>query len=187
MPDAPVRPARQPPDPARHGYRPCASSSSRPPPPSSPDPSATTTPPPPASPPKPAKPGTNTHPATTHSDPSGKTTGEYALIGYATSPVLRDISETVELVVSELATNAIKASVDADGRLPGYDAKERSRWIGLRLSSDQARVLVEVWDSNPLAPDPRTAHADDEAGRGLTLVASVCERWDWYPVSDGLG
>ncbi len=100
---------------------------------------------------------------------------------------LRDISETVELVVSELATNAIKASVDADGRLPGYDAKERSRWIGLRLSSDQARVLVEVWDSNPLAPDPRTAHADDEAGRGLTLVASVCERWDWYPVSDGLG
>src|SRR6266536_3910847 len=69
MPDAPVRPARQPPDPARHGYRPCASSSSRPPPPSSPDPSATTTPPPPASPPKPAKPGTNTHPATTHSEP----------------------------------------------------------------------------------------------------------------------
>ncbi|MGE5287663.1 MAG: ATP-binding protein [Micromonosporaceae bacterium] len=100
---------------------------------------------------------------------------------------LRDISETVELVVSELATNAIKASVGADGRLPGYDAKERSRWIGLRLSSDQARVLVEVWDSNPLAPDPRNAHADDEAGRGLTLVAAVCERWDWYPVNDGQG
>jgi len=42
------------------------------PPPSSPGPSATTTTPPPASPPKPARPGTSTHPATTHSDPSGK-------------------------------------------------------------------------------------------------------------------
>ncbi len=100
---------------------------------------------------------------------------------------LRDISGTVELVVSELATNAIKASVGDDGQVPGYDEQERLRWIGMRLSSDRERVLIEVWDSNPLAPDPRNAHVDGEAGRGLTLVAELCERWDWYPVKDGWG
>ncbi len=57
----------------------------------------------------------------------------------------------------------------------------------MRLSSDRERVLIEVWDSNPLAPDPRNAHVDGEAGRGLTLVAELCERWDWYPVKDGWG
>lgn len=99
---------------------------------------------------------------------------------------LDGISEAVELVVSELATNAIKASAGGNGRAPGYD-EHQLRWIGLRLSSDRARMLIEVWDRNPLTPEPRNAHADDEAGRGLMLVTELCERWNWYPVKDEWG
>jgi anti-sigma regulatory factor (Ser/Thr protein kinase) len=61
--------------------------------------------------------------------------------------------------------------------------------IGLRLSSDQVRVLIEVWDGNPHPPATRPVNADgvpalDEAGgRGLFLVEALSQRWSWYPVA----
>jgi anti-sigma regulatory factor (Ser/Thr protein kinase) len=97
------------------------------------------------------------------------------------------IADTVEHVVSELLTNAVRASVGTDGQVPGYDEQSGLKWVGLRLSSDGVRVLVEVWDSNPLPPDPRNAYPDDEGGRGLGLVAALCERWGSYQVKEGWG
>ncbi|MEU3855171.1 SpoIIE family protein phosphatase [Streptomyces sp. NPDC029554] len=67
----------------------------------------------------------------------------------------------VELVVSELITNAIKY-----GRDP----------IRLRLVQDQG-LIVEVSDGGKSSPHLRRAANEDEGGRGLFLVAQLTERW----------
>jgi anti-sigma regulatory factor (Ser/Thr protein kinase) len=51
---------------------------------------------------------------------------------------LNGLAADTELLVSELVTNAVKAM-----------AGQQQAAIRLRLSSDSARVLVEVWDAEP--------------------------------------
>jgi anti-sigma regulatory factor (Ser/Thr protein kinase) len=81
------------------------------------------------------------------------------------------LGEAAELVVSELATNAIRACQAAGAH----------RQVRLRLASDRARVLIEVQDDIPLPPVPAGATVDDESRRGLCLVEAVSAAWDWYP------
>ena len=83
---------------------------------------------------------------------------------------LTGLSERIELVVSELVTNAVHAS------------RELTRYpvVRLWLLADDSRVLVLVWDANPRPPT--RLHTDDEAerGRGLILVESVSDGWNWF-------
>lgn len=84
-------------------------------------------------------------------------------------------SDTVTLVVAELAANAV-----LHGRVPGRDFE-------LRLTYDRSAglVRVEVSDTHPARPQPPEAApepapepaADAEGGRGLLLVAAVADRW----------
>lgn len=89
---------------------------------------------------------------------------------------LDGLSETAELLVSELVTNAVKATAGQDLPLP----------VRLRLSSDKDRLLIEVWDADPRPPvlpglaDDGTPAPADEGGRGLFLVATLSHRWNWY-------
>ncbi len=85
-----------------------------------------------------------------------------------------ELSETAELLVSELSTNALQAS-----RL-----LEQPAVIGLWLLSDHQRVIVSVWDGNPRPPLRKRASQDDEGGRGLILVEALSTRWGWYPSRD---
>ncbi|MFJ3308927.1 SpoIIE family protein phosphatase [Streptomyces sp. NPDC086549] len=74
------------------------------------------------------------------------------------------LEETVfvtELVVSELVTNAIRYGVPP---------------IQLRLIRDRA-LICEVSDGSSTSPHLRRAHAFDEGGRGLLLVAQLTQRW----------
>jgi anti-sigma regulatory factor (Ser/Thr protein kinase) len=89
------------------------------------------------------------------------------------------LGDTVELLVSELMTNAIQASQ----RMPGPSTPP----VRLRLSSDRAVVLIEVWDGNPGAPVLMDADENAESGRGLILVDALSTRWSWYlpPERDG--
>nr|WP_308298739.1 SpoIIE family protein phosphatase [Streptomyces sp. GESEQ-35] len=66
-----------------------------------------------------------------------------------------------ELVVSELVTNAIRY-----GEPP----------IRLRLIRDRT-LICEVSDGSSTSPHLRRAHAYDEGGRGLLLVAQLTQRW----------
>src|SRR5713226_3689142 len=91
---------------------------------------------------------------------------------------LGDLAETIELVVSELVTNAVQASVDHNGR-PCYTPDTGLACIHLRLSTDGLVALVEVWDENFQQPTPTQASPDDESGRGLMLVDALAERWGW--------
>jgi anti-sigma regulatory factor (Ser/Thr protein kinase) len=87
------------------------------------------------------------------------------------------LGSPVELVVSELVTNAIRAC----------RAEAAHSQVELRLASDRARVLIEVQDCSPHPPVPAGATAYDESRRGLYLVEAMSAAWDWYPdqVSDG--
>ena len=89
---------------------------------------------------------------------------------------LDGLSETAELLVSELVTNAVKVTAGQDLPLP----------VRLRLSSDKDRLLIEVWDADPRPPvlpgleDDGTPAPAEEGGRGLFLVATLSQRWNWY-------
>lgn len=82
---------------------------------------------------------------------------------------LRDLAGDAEMIVSELITNAIDASALLPERPP----------VSLRLLLTGKSLVIEVWDHSPLGLEPREADADDECGRGLTVVAALSDRWGW--------
>jgi anti-sigma regulatory factor (Ser/Thr protein kinase) len=94
---------------------------------------------------------------------------------------LKKLTEPGELCVAELMSNAVKAVQDLEPAL--------RQPIGLRLSSDGARLLIQIWDCNPTLPTKREMHGEEspglelEGGRGLFLVESYSERWDVYPTT----
>jgi anti-sigma regulatory factor (Ser/Thr protein kinase) len=83
---------------------------------------------------------------------------------------LTRLSESAELVVSELLTNAMHASRAMEPITP----------VRLWLLADKARVLILVWDASPQAPARMSISEDAESGRGLLLVETISDRWDWY-------
>jgi len=96
---------------------------------------------------------------------------------------LNGLADSTELLVSELVTNAVKATA----------GQEDQAAVRLRLSSDNARVLIEVWDADPQPPAPQDLSQDgtpdphEERGRGLFLVATLSTRWDWYLTQEPAG
>jgi anti-sigma regulatory factor (Ser/Thr protein kinase) len=90
------------------------------------------------------------------------------------------LSDAAELVISELVTNAVRASTDERGH-PRY-ANGRMPVIQVRMLADGVRLLLEVWDMAPALPVVRQAAAADEAGRGLQLVDTLTSRWHWQTV-----
>ena len=91
-----------------------------------------------------------------------------------------DLGDSVELIVSELMTNALRASMDPVAGRPGYGADGRAASLGLRLASDRQQVLVEVWDGATEPPVPGQVSHDGETGRGLLMVEAVSSRWGYY-------
>ncbi len=88
--------------------------------------------------------------------------------------------ETVELIVSELVTNAVQASVGLTAsRYAGHWAPGVPP-VRLWLFSDRRRVLVRVWDSDHRMPKLQNAELDAEGGRGLLLVESLSTGWGSY-------
>lgn len=99
---------------------------------------------------------------------------------------LHNLADTIELIVSELVTNAVKASMDHDQR-PYYNDEHGLACIHLRLSAGRHAALVEVWDENFKPPQPSQPDLDDESGRGLMLVEALAERWGWALPTTGRG
>ncbi len=84
------------------------------------------------------------------------------------------LADTAELLVSELMTNAIRAS-----------AGLMSPAVALRLFSDGRRVVIHVWDGSSEMPLRQDVDADSESGRGLLLVESLSRDWGSYPKAGG--
>jgi anti-sigma regulatory factor (Ser/Thr protein kinase) len=58
---------------------------------------------------------------------------------------LSENAEIAELLLSELATNAVQAARATVNDMP----------VNVRLSANRDRLLIEVWDSNVQPPTPR--------------------------------
>lgn len=77
-----------------------------------------------------------------------------------------DARETIELVVSELATNAVR-----HGRVPG-------RYFEVAMTYDGEKAVdVEVSDASPHRPVALDPGPEATSGRGLLLVAAPAESW----------
>jgi serine phosphatase RsbU (regulator of sigma subunit)/PAS domain-containing protein len=82
---------------------------------------------------------------------------------------LEELTMTTELVVSELVANVVRHA-----RGP----------YRLRLLRSQS-LVCEVFDGSLTTPRPRRASWSDEGGRGLQLIAALCDRWGTRNVTSG--
>jgi serine phosphatase RsbU (regulator of sigma subunit)/PAS domain-containing protein/anti-sigma regulatory factor (Ser/Thr protein kinase) len=102
-------------------------------------------------------------------DPASVATARQHAIDRLAEWGLDEAAFVTELVVSELVTNAIRY-----GGPP----------IQLRLIRDRS-LICEVSDGSSTSPHLRRAHAYDEGGRGLLLVAQLTQRWGSRQTSEG--
>lgn len=75
---------------------------------------------------------------------------------------LRPLSPTVELLATELVTNALQ-----------YGGPE----MVVRIERFATYLLIQVDDSTPVAATPGVAGPLDENGRGLLLVDALAKSW----------
>jgi anti-sigma regulatory factor (Ser/Thr protein kinase) len=82
------------------------------------------------------------------------------------------VTEDAELIVSELATNAV--------RFGG------ARPISLYLRNFREVLLVEIYDSDSNPPVLSSADGSAESGRGLMLVNALSKEWSYsFPPGGG--
>ncbi|MEU5597921.1 ATP-binding protein [Streptomyces sp. NPDC020298] len=94
---------------------------------------------------------------------------------------MRDVVDVVELLTSELVTNAyLHTAGPASLRLTGLG---------------EGRLRVGVWDSHPYIPAPFGRQPEDrvpavpvgaDSGRGLRLVQELATAWGGWPFGDDL-
>ena len=84
---------------------------------------------------------------------------------------VKGLCDDVQILVSELVTNAVAAARSMAQVLP----------VRLWLLCDKARVLIVVWDGCPQAPVRIDASGVAESGRGLLLVETISDQWGSYP------
>jgi anti-sigma regulatory factor (Ser/Thr protein kinase) len=100
---------------------------------------------------------------------------------------LVDQIDSAELVVSELVTNAVKAT----GVMlpnPGWSDLEKVPLINVRVMAHGDGISIQVWDASVEPPVQPAAGADDDAenGRGLFIVRTVARQvGHFYPRGGG--
>jgi anti-sigma regulatory factor (Ser/Thr protein kinase) len=90
------------------------------------------------------------------------------------------LADTVELLVSEIVTNAVRVSASLAHRQREAGHAPVALPVRLWLTSDQHRVMIQVWDGDHHQPTPLDAGLDAEAGRGLLLVETLSTQWGCY-------
>jgi anti-sigma regulatory factor (Ser/Thr protein kinase) len=86
----------------------------------------------------------------------------------------------VELVVNELAANAVRASTGQGGR-PAYHNGSLLT-IGFQMELIPGRLTAEVWDQAPGTPSMCNPDWSAESGRGLMIVSGLADEWGWKPL-----
>jgi anti-sigma regulatory factor (Ser/Thr protein kinase) len=80
---------------------------------------------------------------------------------------LSELAEDAALVVSELVTNAVRASAST---------------LHLSLSAGPGWLVVAVADAGQGCPVRYCLGNGAESGRGLRVVEALSARWGWHPV-----
>ncbi|WP_333769725.1 ATP-binding protein [Streptomyces sp. IBSBF 2435] len=84
------------------------------------------------------------------------------LAGHLSAWGLPHLTDTAELIVSELVTNAVTHAQPPYGHL-----------VATRLERLECGVRIEVHDWSGSRPELREASVDEESGRGLGLVDAL--------------
>jgi anti-sigma regulatory factor (Ser/Thr protein kinase) len=98
---------------------------------------------------------------------------------------LSAMADTVELLVSELVTNAVKNTGVVDESVDERLVAGKVNPIYLGLSVLVETLLIEVWDVSTTPPLRRVASDDDETGRGLLLMEMLSKEWDFEVLATG--
>jgi hypothetical protein len=85
------------------------------------------------------------------------------------------MADPIELVVSELVTNGLRASAGLLGSRFGGRWSPGIAPVRMWLASDRRTVLVQVWDGNDRMPERKEPSLDSEGGRGLLVVEALSE------------
>jgi anti-sigma regulatory factor (Ser/Thr protein kinase) len=98
---------------------------------------------------------------------------------------LKELIEPVELVVSEIVTNAVQAcgGLDTQKRGTGVPLSVVRLW----LVPEPDSVLVLVWDGCPLLSERQAPGLDDDNGRGLLLVETLSAAWGSFELAHQSG
>jgi len=94
-------------------------------------------------------------------------------------------TDVAELLTSELITNAVLASTDEQGN-PVYLSGQLPVVI-FRMIARPAVLVLEAWDLMQTPPIMRQVDVWDESGRGLFLVHTLAQRWNWKTAPDWPG
>jgi anti-sigma regulatory factor (Ser/Thr protein kinase) len=93
-------------------------------------------------------------------------------VSSAVADVPKDIADRAALLVSELATNAIRHG--------GTDFE-------VRVERTDKELSIEIADAGEGAPTLRRATPRDPSGRGLQIVETLADRWGVRRKEDGHG
>lgn len=98
---------------------------------------------------------------------------------------LAHLTETAELLTSELVTNAVEATGTSDVS-PRCAVVGDVHLIEVRVVLAEC-LFVGVWDRDARLPVPQEPDLGAESGRGLFLVDFLSKRWGYYhpPVTGG--
>lgn len=96
---------------------------------------------------------------------------------------LMAVVDDAEVVVSEIVTNAIKATNAIPEPASYPDLYDRLEVVCLCVYLDGGDLVIEVWDPKYESPERRDVDLYDEGGRGLWLVESLSREWGtrWPP------
>ncbi|UWE10783.1 ATP-binding protein [Actinacidiphila bryophytorum] len=98
-------------------------------------------------------------------EPSARTARLHTRTALREWRVLDEVVDCAELVVSELVTNAVRHTV-------GCCCVDLRLWMDAPVS-----LVIAVRDDDPRMPCPAGTPDDTaESGRGLTIVAGMCQR-----------
>ncbi|MEO3810753.1 ATP-binding protein [Sphaerisporangium sp. B11E5] len=92
-----------------------------------------------------------------------------------------DVVETVQLVVSELATNAVRHPQERQGQalVAAEHGSGPAFELSLELTGDT--VKVSVWDQDSTPPVRKQAEVEATGGRGVLLVEALSKCWGHHP------
>lgn len=93
--------------------------------------------------------------------------------------------DIAELLVSELASNAVQASGVTEPQPVKEPTTAELKLIGVRLLEFHDSLVIEVWDTSSQPPVLLQPSAESEHGRGLQLVDALSIRWGHYDVRTG--
>jgi anti-sigma regulatory factor (Ser/Thr protein kinase) len=88
--------------------------------------------------------------------------------------------ETSELLVSEIVTNAVRASAGLANGQGGEQQVSGLPAVWLWLATDRREVLIQVWDGNDEIPARQDRGPEAASGRGLLVVERLSAQWGTY-------